>query len=149
MRRTGGELGAAAAKAVQAARVEKLAVNLKAMLTRYVAGDVEGFKVCRRRQCCTWLCEQILVSLCMTPGSSCCLGTVMEVGMLSGGVMRPSPSACSMHVAAFSARMQGLLHSALDLQLAMKAEAEQLAGASFGETMLHAIGRVYEQQVRA
>jgi hypothetical protein len=39
------EGGTAQMKAAQMARVEKLAVNLKAMLARYVAGDVEGFKV--------------------------------------------------------------------------------------------------------
>lgn len=32
------------------------------------------------------------------------------------------------------------------LQLAMTAEAEKLVGASFGETMLHALGKVYESQ---
>jgi hypothetical protein len=34
----------------------------------------------------------------------------------------------------------------LRAQLAMREEAVKLAGASFGETMLHTIGRVYEQQ---
>lgn len=34
----------------------------------------------------------------------------------------------------------------LVLQLAMTAEAQKLAAASFGETMLHALGKVYEIQ---
>jgi hypothetical protein len=41
----GGEISQAQLKALQAVRVEKLAVNLKAMLQRYTAGDIEGFKV--------------------------------------------------------------------------------------------------------
>lgn len=32
------------------------------------------------------------------------------------------------------------------LQLATRTEAERLVRSSFGETMLHTIGRVYEQQ---
>lgn len=32
-------------KAAQIARVERLVINLRALLARYVAGDVEGFKV--------------------------------------------------------------------------------------------------------
>jgi hypothetical protein len=44
-RAAGGDISQAQLKALQAVRVDKLAVNLKAMLQRYTAGDVEGFKV--------------------------------------------------------------------------------------------------------
>ncbi|GFH21638.1 J domain-containing protein [Haematococcus lacustris] len=72
--RAGSDITRSQLTAMQAVRVEKLAVNLKAMLARYTAGDQEGFK----------------------------FSTVEE--------------------------------------------AKKLAGASFGETMLHTLGHVYEQQ---
>jgi hypothetical protein len=43
--RLGGEVTPAQMKAVQGVRVDKLAVNLKAVLQRFTAGDEEGFKV--------------------------------------------------------------------------------------------------------
>jgi hypothetical protein len=43
--RMAGDMSQAQMKAAQTARIEKLAVNLKAMLQRYVAGDQAGFKV--------------------------------------------------------------------------------------------------------
>ncbi|KAL6754017.1 molecular chaperone [Haematococcus lacustris] len=72
--RAGSDITRSQLTALQAVRVEKLAVNLKAMLARYTAGDQEGFK----------------------------FSTVEE--------------------------------------------AKKLAAASFGETMLHTLGHVYEQQ---
>mmetsp|Transcript_11892 Transcript_11892/g.25534 ORF Transcript_11892/g.25534 Transcript_11892/m.25534 type:complete len:570 (-) Transcript_11892:2455-4164(-) len=72
--RNSGNISQAELKRIQQVRVEKLAVNLKATLARYVQGDVDGFKA------------------------------------------------------------------------AATEEALKLASASFGETLLHSIGRAYEQQ---
>ncbi len=69
--RVGGDVTHAQMKAIQGVRVEKLAINLRAVLQRYVAGDEEGFKVRAYVHVCVCVEVCVCVWKCVASGMYC------------------------------------------------------------------------------
>lgn len=123
--RHGGDLTPAQLNRLQRVREDKLCIMLGALLRRWVEEDYQGFKVRHPEPHCKPLAL----------AAPSCHVYSNNSKLMSGICMY---SICPI--------LHCLLRVPYFLQESMAAEAAELANASFGEVMLHAVGRVYEAQ---